>query len=645
MSIRIPIITDYDGKGLEKAVKEFESLKTAGEKAQFAIKKAAIPAGIAIAGLTAATLSFAKAAADDQAAQEQLARQLVATTGATNAQVKANEAFISTLSTTVAVADDELRPALAGLVRGTGDLAKAQDALKISLDVSAATGKSLSEVSDAVSKAFGGNMKAIKQLSPELFTLIKDGASVDQVMKSLSDTFGGAAVTSANSAQGQFKKLKIQFDETKEAIGLAVLPLVEKLLPALTSFGKWAADHTSVIVGIATAIGAIAISIVTANTAIAAWKAISLITTAVNYALAASFTAVEIATGIGIAAVIAGVAAFALYKRQMNGMKDSLGAFSNGASQSTQQLQRMSDAGLLATESITTLDTKTGGATTKVESFAAAVKDKLGNALDDAKKKLDDAKSAFTDFATKISDGLKSAFNFSDAQKAGEETGGGFIAGLQAQVYGIIRYTKKIQQLLDLGLSKDALQQVLQAGQEAGTNIADQLIAGGADAITQTNNLVDATNAAAEKVGLNAAARWYQQGIDTAQQLVDGIQKGIEALTPKLMAKMDAIAAKMKRTVSFDVAVNNKVSGIIGGLGVPAMADGGIVTGPTLALIGESGPEAVVPLNRGGMGGGITVNVNGGFSTSAEIGQAVVNALRAYNRAAGPASIATAAYL
>ncbi|NDF95587.1 MAG: hypothetical protein EB107_07100 [Proteobacteria bacterium] len=59
-------------------------------------------------------------------------------------------------------------------------------------------------------------------------------------------------------------------------------------------------------------------------------------------------------------------------------------------------------------------------------------------------------------------------------------------------------------------------------------------------------------------------------------------------------------------------------------------------------MIGEKGPEAVVPLNRNSGVGGITVNVNGGLSTSAEIGQAVVNAIRAYNRSAGPAQIQVA---
>jgi hypothetical protein len=76
---------------------------------------------------------------------------------------------------------------------------------------------------------------------------------------------------------------------------------------------------------------------------------------------------------------------------------------------------------------------------------------------------------------------------------------------------------------------------------------------------------------------------------------------------------------------------------------IPYLAEGGIVTSPTLAMIGERGPEAVVPLNQmGAMGGGVTVNVTGGLATSAEIGQAVVNAIRAYNRSAGPAQIQVA---
>jgi hypothetical protein len=44
---------------------------------------------------------------------------------------------------------------------------------------------------------------------------------------------------------------------------------------------------------------------------------------------------------------------------------------------------------------------------------------------------------------------------------------------------------------------------------------------------------------------------------------------------------------------------------------LPRLAEGGITTGPTIAMIGEKGPEAVIPLDRlGSMGGGMTLNVN-----------------------------------
>ena len=54
---------------------------------------------------------------------------------------------------------------------------------------------------------------------------------------------------------------------------------------------------------------------------------------------------------------------------------------------------------------------------------------------------------------------------------------------------------------------------------------------------------------------------------------------------------------------------------------IPKLAKGGIVDSPTIAMIGEDGPEAVVPLNRKnnprgvGMGGGVTVNINVGGVT------------------------------
>jgi hypothetical protein len=91
-------------------------------------------------------------------------------------------------------------------------------------------------------------------------------------------------------------------------------------------------------------------------------------------------------------------------------------------------------------------------------------------------------------------------------------------------------------------------------------------------------------------------------------------------------------------------AIGGAIGAVGGFLGnIPGLAEGGIVNSPTLAMIGEKGPEAVVPLDRyRGGGGDVTINVTGGIATSAEIGESVVNALRAYSRSAGPLQLQVA---
>ena len=68
------------------------------------------------------------------------------------------------------------------------------------------------------------------------------------------------------------------------------------------------------------------------------------------------------------------------------------------------------------------------------------------------------------------------------------------------------------------------------------------------------------------------------------------------------------------------------------------MAVGGIVTGPTPALIGEAGPEAVIPLDKlGKMGNTYNITVNAGIGTNgSQVGEQIVNAIRKYERTSGP---------
>jgi phage-related protein len=136
------------------------------------------------------------------------------------------------------------------------------------------------------------------------------------------------------------------------------------------------------------------------------------------------------------------------------------------------------------------------------------------------------------------------------------------------------------------------------------------------------------------------------------------IYKGIKAtmgfvadvITAPFKAAFKAVANLWNNTVGkLSFKVPSWVPGI-GGKGfdvpdIPLLAQGGIVTGPTLAMIGEGRePEAVIPLSKlGSMGFGgnsgmnITVNVNGGDPNS------VVRALQQYVRLNGAIPITTRA--
>ena len=308
MAVYIPIISEFNSKGIDKAVKEFKSLETVGQKAQFAIKKAALPAAAALAGVGAALFDATKGAMEDASAQALLANTLQRTTGATDAQIKANENWISVQGQLLGISDDELRPALSRLAKATGSITDAQELATRAMDIAASTGKPLSTVVSSLEKAYGGNLSALAKLAPEYRQMIKDGATFDDVMSAIASTTGGAATTAANSAQGQFKRLSLALSETKESIGAALLPAVQKLLPFLQSFGQWAQDHTTTFLVIAGAIAGIAVAVTAANAAMTAWKVITAITTALNSALAASFTAIQVASGLIVfTAIIAGL--------------------------------------------------------------------------------------------------------------------------------------------------------------------------------------------------------------------------------------------------------------------------------------------------------------------------------------------------
>jgi TP901 family phage tail tape measure protein len=71
---------------------------------------------------------------------------------------------------------------------------------------------------------------------------------------------------------------------------------------------------------------------------------------------------------------------------------------------------------------------------------------------------------------------------------------------------------------------------------------------------------------------------------------------------------------------------------------IPQMADGGIVTRPIVGMIGEAGPEAIIPLSKANrMGNTYNITVNAGMGTDgSQVGEQIVNAIKRYERTSGP---------
>ena len=322
MAVILPIITEFDGAGVNKAIKQFKQLETTSEKAQFAIKKAAIPAAAALTAVVGVIGSSVKAAIEDEAAQASLARQIKASTSATDDQVKSVEKFIASLGRTVAVSDDEARPAFQKLVVATKDVAKATELMNLATDVAAATGKPLIDVTDALAKAYAGNMKGLNALSPEIKAMIKDGASLAEVQKVLEANFGGAGKAAADTAAGGMKKLSIAFAETKEGIGAAFLPVMEKVLPVVTKFSEWAQANPDLLAAVTVSIGALAVSTLALNAAMAVNPFVAMAAGIIAIALAMQklADAAEKIKGIGgIAAKIIGSIALPGFAGQLVG--------------------------------------------------------------------------------------------------------------------------------------------------------------------------------------------------------------------------------------------------------------------------------------------------------------------------------------
>ena len=637
MAINIPIVTAFSDAGIKAAESAFGKFGKTGVAvgAAFAAVSTAVVAGLGLS---------VKAAADDQRSQELLEKQLYNTLAASEKTTKATEDFVGQMELATGVADNQLRVALGNLVRSTGDLTTAQDLLSLSLDISTATGKDLESVSIALGKASMGQMTALQKLGIPLDDDIKKTKDFSKVQDALDKQFGGASATAAETFGGQLARLGTVWDNLTESIGYAIInnKYVKdalNLLPdaadkAIKAFGEQGLGGAFTVfldnMGITGAyVKMWAASVVREynKMAVHANNALQLITIGLIQLVPGYRAAMKEVSSNIINAELQ-MQASQMYIDDLTGAMNLQEAQTKrNATESERWSQYIESMGIVADTTTGKIDNLGGGASKadpkikamadRVKEAASALDKQLNEALDNAKTSLKDAQSAFDDFGQNVADGLKSAFSFKDAKDAGDETGTGFLQGLRDQVTGIQTYSKDVSTLLTLGLSQDALQAVLDAGGESGAAIAAELIKGGVTTILETNALVESSKIAAELIGQQAAKQWYGAGVSNAQSYLQGVEAAFDEAQKRLGKKGLKLPDIKGIAASFDYALS----------------------GPAVAPVASSSFDYNDPFGTKGN----TYNINvSGVMANAQTGEEIINNIRAFNRAAGPANIAVA---
>lgn len=246
-SIKIQFKADTDAlrAGLSQADNDIKSFgDKIGEWSKKAAAAFAVVAAAAAAYAGKLAIDGVKAAIADEAAQLKLATTLRNVAGATDAAIASTEDFILQLSLATGVADDNLRPALDRLVRSGLSVTDAQKALTVALDVSAGTGKGLEAVANALGKAYEGNTQSLARLGLGLSSTELKAMDFDGIMQVLSSTFKDQATLQADTFQGKMARIRVGFDEAKESLGTALLPVIEQfadylLTTVIPAVQKW----------------------------------------------------------------------------------------------------------------------------------------------------------------------------------------------------------------------------------------------------------------------------------------------------------------------------------------------------------------------------------------------------------------------
>lgn len=290
MAVNLPIITEFNGAGIDKAIAEFKKLETTGQKAGFVMKKAFLPAVAALGALSAAAVPAISAASD---LNETVSKTNVIFGDAAKQVLAFGDQTAKTMGISKQAALDAsatfgIFGKAAGLT-GTGLANFSTDFTKLAADMASFNNTTPEQAITAIGAALRGESEPIRQ-----YGVLLNDATLKQKAMELGIYDGNGALTAQQKilaaqaaiyeqttlAQGDFERtsgglanqqriLAASIQDLQAKIGAALLPVVQAIIPYLTKFADWAAKNPKVFLAIAGTIGAIAAAIVAVNVAMA----------------------------------------------------------------------------------------------------------------------------------------------------------------------------------------------------------------------------------------------------------------------------------------------------------------------------------------------------------------------------------------
>ena len=665
MAIDIVIQGDYKDRDIKRAQRDLDLLgKQSGITGSAFTKMSAIGVGMG-AAVGAAAIQAAAAGAQmalefgvngvkafiaDDAAAQRLAKTLsnLGLEGST-AAVEAN---IDSLQRSAGVADDVLRPAFSRLAVSTGNVAEANRLLSLAVDISAGTGRDLSQVVMALGKASDGSTAGLARLGTGLDKATLATGDMDLITKQLAATFGGQATTKAATFQGQIDRVGIAFGELQESFGRGFMAGVVSGFNDGRNAGDLLAqtlqDLEPTFFELGQTIGGVVQYV---PRFVAGFKVIINAATLTRETL---FSAAKgfIAVGQAMTGDFEGAAATmrdALDRIKVSGdsVVEAFNELTSGALPAARGALSGTVAGAIAAGNSlggTGGGGGGGGGGTSLAGGASAAADKTVILTDRQKnlalemagtqvavKQATDELAALTkasdDYAASISGAIKGTVDlstaFSAAQKAseegtlaaGESVVSTTIANFQAQIVAAKAFADSLIAVSNAGGSQALIDQILaiagEQGPGAGAFLANSLVADGL-VPTLTADLA-AFNVFAGEAGTAMANNFFAQGIVDANALLNGLSKEVEAQAKQLdrlgrniglpvaaaiseeiaQAIRDGIAdgravAARRRAEAFAAASFVPITVAPGAPGAAAFTGGGMVNIPGLAVGGPA---------------------------------------------------------